>query len=418
MKRLLDPFKTEYFNNVSIQLIGTGIAQLIPFLVSPILTRLYQEENFATFTFFMAIVGVLVIPNGGRYYYAMVVPRKDSEAIDLGKLSFWLIIFYNCFLLLLIVFFYNHLNAFYALKGLWFVIPLYVAFFGIYNIVLYLSVRQKFFKENAIAKIAQTVSTSIFSIVLAFFGLINSGLIFGKIAGTVTSIPFFKAKLNLQTDAKRLVAVARKYIDYPKVTILPALLDVFSVQALIFFVGTYYSEETLGYLGLTNMILVAPMALIGVSFRDVFYQKAATFFNKKNYYKAKRLFLGSVFILFLIGGCIAFILYFFGKEIFSLVYGENWETSGSFAVILGFALWAKLCTSPLSSIFNATNQLKLLSAWQITYFFTTVITLLFTIVYFKLPIEQTLIVYTVHEVLIYALYFFIQKQALKKFKTH
>lgn len=416
MRRLLDQLRSEYFGNISIQLIGTGIAQLIPFLVSPILTRLYLEESFATFTIFMATVSVLVVPNGGRYYYAMVIPKNDSEAMDLGKLSFWLIIFYNCLLLVTIFFFYNELNRFYALNELWLLAPFYVALFGIYNIVLYLSVRQKFFRTNAIAKIVQTVSTSAFSIFFSFFGLTNSGLVFGKTIGLAASIPFFKVKLNLKTDIKQLKIVAKKYVDYPKLTILPALLDVFSVQALIFFVSKYYSVETLGYLGLTNIILVAPIALIGVSFRDVFYQKVATFFNQREYFKARKLFFGSASVLFAIGGVIALILFFFGEPIFSFVYGVNWVQSGKFAVILSFSLWAKLCASPLSSIFNATNQLKLLSLWQTAYFFTTGITLYFAVIYFELPIDRTLIVYTVHEVVLYTIYFLIQKQALEKFK--
>lgn len=417
MKRLLNQLRSEYFSNISIQLVGTGLAQLIPFIVSPILTRLYPETSFATYALFMAIAAVLIVPNGGRYFYAIVIPKDDDEALEIGKLSFWLVLLYNGLLLLLVLLFYKPLNRFYELDGLWFAIPIYVAFFGIYNIALYLSVRRKLFRTNAIAKIVQTASAAIVGIVLSFFGLIFSGLILGKLAGVITSIPFLRVKLNLKSDLSNLMAVAKTYVDYPKVTILPSLLDIFSVQALIFFVGLYYSDETLGYLGLTNMILVAPLALIGISFRDVFYQKIAVLFNEKAHKKAKKLFFGSAIILFLIGGVVTAILFFFGEPIFSFVYGSNWIISGKFAVILGFAFWAKLCASPLSSIFNATHQLKSLSIWQTTYFFTTITTLYFAIVLFKLPIEETLIIYTFHEVFLYTLYFFMQNQALKKFKT-
>lgn len=417
MKRLLNQFKSEYFSNISIQLVGTGIAQLIPFLVSPILARLYPETGFATFAMFMAVVAVLAVPNGGRYFYAMVIPKEDEEALDLGKLSFWLVILYNSLLFIAVALFYNQLNQFYQLDELWYAIPFYVAFFGVYNIALYLSVRRKLFKTNAIAKVVQTASTAMVSVALSFFGFLFSGLVLGKVIGVITSIPFLKAKLSLKPDLPKLKAVAKKYIDYPKVTILPSLLDIFSVQALIFFVGKYYSEETLGYLGLTNMILIAPLALIGVSFRDVFYQKIAVLYNEGAYARGKKLFLGSAAFLFVIGGIVALLLLFFGEFIFSFVYGDNWLPSGKFAAILGIAFWAKLCASPLSSIFNATHQLKLLSVWQTIYFFTTVTTLYFAIVYFESAIDQTLIIYTIHEVLLYTLYFFMQKHALKKFKT-
>lgn len=416
MKRPFNQFKSEYFGNISIQLIGTGIAQTIPFLVSPILTRLYPESGFATYTFFMAVVAVLAVPNGGRYFYAMVIPKKEDEATDLAKLSFWLILAYNFILLLIAFAFYNELNKFYELNELWYAVPLYVAIFGVYNVFLYLSVRKKYFKNNAVAKIVQTASTAVFGILFSFLGFLFSGLVLGKIIGVITSIPIFKAQPKLNFDIPRLKTVAKKYIDYPKVTIIPTLLNIFSTQALIFFVSRYYSEETLGYLGLTNMILIAPLALIGVSFRDVFYQKIAVYFNERAYAKARNLFLGSATILFLIGVIIAMIMLFFGETIFAFVYGENWITSGRFAMILGFAFCAKLFASPLSSIFNATHQLKLLSVWQTTYFFTTITILYFAVVFLKLPIERTLLVYTIHEVALYTLYFFIQKRSLEKFK--
>jgi len=417
LKRIFDQFRTEYFGNISIQLIGTGIAQTIPFLASPILTRLYLESGFATFTLFMAVVSVLVVPNGGRYFFAMVVPKEDSEAADLARLSFWITLGYNFILLLLVVAFFSELNEFYSLNQLWYAVPAYVACFGIYNIYLYLSVRKKYFKNNAVTKIVQTTSATIFSIVFSYFGLLTSGLALGKIVGVMTSIPVFKAKPNLRSEWSNLKKVAKKYIDYPKLTIIPSLLDIFSVQALIFFVGRYYSEESLGFLGLTNMILIAPIALIGVSFRDVFYQKISVFYNRRQFKQAKKLFLGSAAILFGIGFFIAILLVFFGEVVFSFVYGDNWITSGKYAAILGFAFCAKLFASPLSSIFNATNQLKPLSIWQTIYFITTINTLYFTIVYFKLSIEKSLLIYTVHEVILYLLYFFMQKHTLNKFKT-
>lgn len=417
MKKLLNHFKSEYFSNISIQLVGTGIAQLIPFLVSPILSRLYPETSFATFALFMALVAVLTVPNGGRYFYAIVIPKENEEAMDLAKLSFWLVIAYNILLLLIVALFQTYLNEFYALNGIWYLIPFYVAFFGFYNIALYLSIREKAFKTNVISKIIQTASTAIASIVLSFTGFLFSGLVFGRVVGVLTSIPFLNIKFDLNTDWNKLKAVATKYIDYPKITILPSLLDIFSVQALIFFVGSYYSQETLGYLGLTNMVLIAPLALIGISFRDVFYQKIASLYNERNYSKGKKLFLGSSGVLFLIGGFIAVVLFLFGEPIFVFVYGKNWLPSGRFAAFLGIAFWVKLWASPLSSIFNATSQLKLLSIWQTLYFFTTITTLYFVIVYFESTIEQTLIYYTIHEVFLYTLYFFMQKHALNKFKT-
>ncbi len=407
---------SEFTKNVSVQVAGTALAQLIPFLISPILARLYSEESFAILAIFMAIVGVLVVPNGGRYYFAIVSPEKESDAKNLAVLSIWATILYNILLLIVILLFYPTLNTLYELNILWFVVPVYVFTNGLYNVALYLSVRHKRFRQNAIAKISQTTGGSFISILMSYIGYIYSGLIIGKIAGLFVSIFFFKVKFHFKGHCRDIKKVARYYVDYPKITIIPALLDVFSLQALIFFVGHYYSKEQLGYLGLTNMILVAPVALIGVAFRDVFYQKVSRYFHERNYLKAKSLFQSSAALLVVIGGLSAILLFFFGEVIFEFVYGSRWQTSGQFASILSLSLMVKLVASPLSSIFNATNQLKLLSFWQILYFFTMTTTLFISASINKVSIENLLIVYTVHEVILYLLYFILQSKALTKFK--
>ena len=66
--------KSEYFGNLSIQLIGTLIAQLIPIAISPLLSRLYKQDAFAILAIFMAVIGVLNVPNAGRYNIAIVKP--------------------------------------------------------------------------------------------------------------------------------------------------------------------------------------------------------------------------------------------------------------------------------------------------------------------------------------------------------
>ena len=414
MKVIENLFRSEYIKNISIQVLGTGLAQFIPLIASPILARLYTEEGFAVFSLFMAIVAVLIVPNGGKYHLAIVLPKKDKKAVCLAELSFWITIFYNLFLFVIILLFYSILNEHFTLGNIWFVIPIYVVFFGIYSIVLYLSVREKSFKRNALAKTIQTSTTTICSILMSFVGLFFSGLILGKMMGLITSIPFFKVKLELGMNFKKLKSVAREFSDYPKLTIVPALLDIFSLQALVLFVGTYFSEATLGYLGLANIILVAPAALVGYAFRDVFYQKASAYTQKKEIEKVKKLFLKSALVLFIIGALFALVLFLFGEEIFVFIYGKNWRMAGLFSSIICFSIWGKLVSSPLSTIFNVTNNLKLLLIWQIVYFFTTIITLYLSIVYFNLSIILVLVVYTIYECLIYIIYFLLQLWTLKK----
>ena len=71
---------------------GTGIAQVLPFLATPLLTRLFKEEEFALYTSFFAIASIFAVAVGGKYQMAIVLPKKDSDANKLLTLSVYITI--------------------------------------------------------------------------------------------------------------------------------------------------------------------------------------------------------------------------------------------------------------------------------------------------------------------------------------
>lgn len=405
IKRII---KSNYIGNLSIQLVGTFIAQIIPIVISPILSRLYKEEAFATLTLFMAIIGVLAVPNAGRYNIAIVRAKDEKEAEELYQISIIITILYNLLLLLLIFILYSYLNKHYKLDLLWYFIPFGVFLFGVYNTGLFYYIQKKLFIKNVKAKIVQTIISSIISIGIIYLGFRLYGLVIGRILGLLTSafmlFRFFKIKFNYETFKETLL----KYIDYPKLTIVPTIMNIFSLQALVLYVGLYYSESDLGFLGLANMVLVAPIALIGTSYRDVFYQKVTELFNKKKILKAKSFFLISALTLFVLAILLSCIMFFGGEFLFSFVYGDTWKKSGTYASILVFATAIKLVVSPLSVVLNTTGRLKWLSLWQISYFISLNLTLYLSISKLELSIKEVFVVYAVHETIMYALYFMLQ----------
>ena len=163
------------------------------------------------------------------------------------------------------------------------------------------------------------------------------------------------------------------------------------------------------------MVLSAPLALIGASYKDVFYQKIAALMNEKRHREALVFFKKSAVALFVMGLPICLVLYFFGEPLFGFVFGDKWSRSGAFASILAFSFVAKLVVSPLSSIFNATNTLRVASKWQVLYFISTFVTLLYCAAILKLPVEQLLVVYVIHEIILYGIYFIMQHSTIKAY---
>ena len=408
--------KSEFSRNVSSQILGTGLAQLLPFLATPLLTRLFSEQEFALYTSFFAVASIFAVAVGGKYHLAIVLPKEERNARKLFVLSIYITLAYAVIIALFLPFFHGFFPE--SLDNVLYYVPVYVLFFGIWSAYINISIRHKTFKTNAIAKVLQATGYIIAAIGIGFSKIMMFGLIIAKITGTVASWLFLSQKST--TSFKwmafgNLKEMAKTYIDYPKYGIWPAFLNTISLQALVLILTKFYTTDDLGYFGLTLMVLSAPLALIGASYKDVFYQKIAALMNEKRYKEALAFFKKSAVALLTMGLPICLLLYFFGEPLFGFVFGEKWSRSGEFASILAFSFAMKLVVSPLSSIFNATNTLRIASKWQVLYFISTFVTLVYCASILKLPVEQLLLVYVIHEIILYGIYFIMQHSTIKAY---
>ena len=408
--------KSEFSKNVSSLILATGLAQALPFLATPLLTRLFSEEDFALYTSFFAVASIFAVAVGGKYHLAIVLPKTEEDANKIFTLSIYLTVGYAFAIALFLPFFHRFFPE--NLGNVLYYVPLYVLFFGIWSAYINISIRHKTFTNNAIAKVLQAIGYIVAALGLGFSKIVTLGLVIAKITGTVASWLFLSQKSTTHFKLMafgNLKEMAKAYIAYPKYGIWPAFLNTISLQALVLILTKYYTTDDLGYFGLTLMVLSAPLALIGTSYKDVFYQKIAALMNEKRYKEALAFFKKSAVALLAMGLPICLLLYFFGEPMFGFVFGEKWERSGEFASILAFSFVVKLVVSPLSSIFNATNTLRTASKWQVLYFISTFVTLVYCASILKLPVVQLLMVYVVHEIILYGVYFWLQLRTLKGF---
>jgi O-antigen/teichoic acid export membrane protein len=53
--------RSEYTKNILTLITGTGVAQLIPVAVSPIITRLYSPEDFGLIALYQSLVAIISV---------------------------------------------------------------------------------------------------------------------------------------------------------------------------------------------------------------------------------------------------------------------------------------------------------------------------------------------------------------------
>ena len=157
-----------YFSkDLGILLSGTLIAQAIPVLVSPMLTRLYTPENFAGLAILMAWFNPLSYLASGRYEIAVLLPKEDTEAIKLVRVSsLWSIGVSLIILIISIFYFVLHPLPLASIpnKTVFFALPFLILFVGHFQPINYWLQRKKQFKS--ITKILLVVIVLVIAILL------------------------------------------------------------------------------------------------------------------------------------------------------------------------------------------------------------------------------------------------------------
>ena len=352
---------------------GTTIAQAIPIAISPILTRIYTPKDFGMFALYMSVASIISVVATGRYELAIMLPKKDEDAINIVALSI-IISFFVSFIALLIVFFFNAqittLLGNPQISSWLYFIPITVLLTGIYQSFNYWSNRKKEYKRLATSRIIQSGTTASSNLGMGFGGFGSSGLILGGVLGqgvataVLGKMVWGEDKYRLK-EVKRLklFALIKRYKKLPIFNLPNALIDGVRLSGISILIAKFFTISTLGQFSLAWKMLQTPISLISSSLSQVFFQKIST--AKKNNLDSivKKFIIKSIIIAL----PIFMIIYFYAVDIFILVFGENWRLAGDIASILSPWLFLSFIVSPLSQIFIILNKQEIVLLFAIFY---------------------------------------------------
>ncbi|WP_419773857.1 lipopolysaccharide biosynthesis protein [Halarcobacter sp.] len=404
--------KSEYTKNIFILLTGSFIGQLIPVLLSPIVTRIYSPEDFGIFALFFAVVMIIGNIINARYEHAIMLPKEEKEAINIFALGVLISFFISIILQLSIFLFYNDF-VFYTNKDItyWlYLVPFSTFFIGFFNLLSQFNNRKKNYKDISTATVYK-------SIILVFsqisIGLIKPGS-FGLVFGEIFSRVFANYKLlkNIieekiffsSISKKELFFVAKKYKEFPLYNLPSSLADIITSHLAFILFPKIFSLGISGSFLLAQKIIFLPSSLIAKSVSHVLFQKMTENINLN--IKNMPLLIGTIKKLFLIAGPISFIIYFYSPYLFTFIFGEQWKSAGEIAQYLSLIFFITFLSSTVSITLIAYRKLKTLAKWQYLYFCSSI---LFFSVFFVLEVElyDFLFYYVIHECIIYSIYLFI-----------
>lgn len=355
---------SEFHKNVITLMSGAIIAQIIPFIFSPVLSRIFSVKDFAQLGIFSSIVTITSVVATGKFDYAIMIPKDDDDASTLLFVSFLLSIIYIFVLSFICLIFGNFLvdNTNYVfLKDSLYLIPIAVFTVTSFSTLNYWVTRSKEYKVLAHNKVIKNLTTTSSSILIGFSRIIEGGLIIGQYLGIgissfILGLQLFKDKrlIKNKLSFKKAKNIIIQYKDFPIFALPHNLMEALSTHMPILLLSGWFSSDVVGGYFFSSKILSIPMILIGSSVAQTFYQEFTDIINSRG--DAKTFLLKTWQHLFLIGIIPLTTIFFFGDHIFVFIFGDQWHTAGNISQILSISILFSFISSPTSSTYTVLRK--------------------------------------------------------------
>ncbi|NOT84681.1 MAG: oligosaccharide flippase family protein [Methylococcaceae bacterium] len=392
---------------------GTALAQAIPALTSPILTRLYSPEDFGLWAIFLAMTYAILPVVSGKYEIAMATVKEQKEVCLLYEVSLWVTVVVSSLGYLLLLEYAEEILNLLDKKNLgdWvFAIPFLLCLLGIFNILSYVANSQKKYALISKNKIIQAVVTAMVTIGMGLLGSGFIGYVIGYVFGTLLAnihgmhrLKIDIRLLSLLEFSKDKKNIAFKYKDFPLFNASSSLLSGFQQRIPFFFIAPYFSDAILGNYMLMFQVAFAPLSFVAFSISQVNLKKVVELIHSGE--NITRYLFKLTGVLLMIGLIPTLVSVFYAPQIFTVIFGKQWSQAGTYLQILMPAFAIQFIVSTLSSTLDATQHNKLGALWKVLAFISTLS--VFMVIAPRKDFESLLYANLINTSVIYLLYYFI-----------
>ncbi len=366
-----------FVRNVFLLTAGSALAQSITFFFTPFLTRLYSPEVFGILGVFMSFVSIVSPVAAFCYPIAIPIPRFDSDAITLARLSILIGFFVSLIMGLVFYFLGTSIVSIFNLKGLkhfLFLIPLILFVNVVLQVMQYWFVRKNAYKASAKISIFHSGITNVAKLILGYISpsaitillvtilgnlLYTFLLIFNK-KGLRLRLTFLKpttVRLFLQSH----YSIAIKYHDFALFRSPQVFINAISLSFPVLILSAYFGPASAGFYTIANLAIVVPSMIIGKSVSDVFYPRIV---DAKRKGENISLIITKATLAMVVIGAIPFLIVFlYGESIFGFILGDDWLFAGKYASWLSIMLFFGFINKPVVSSIPVLN----LQLWLLKY---------------------------------------------------
>jgi len=345
--------ESAFLKNILVVMAGTGMAQVLGVLLSPVISRLFSPSDFGISGSFGAIAGIIAAGATLDYSQAIMLPKEKAQAINLLALSFFStgVISVLCLLFCLVA--PATASGLMKTNGVWALALLVLATVvsGVNQSCQAWAIRVKAFKRTSASQVIRSAATNGSRLGFGFLkmgapGLIVSGILgnfFASINLVRVTLPDLKA-LREQIRWDRMKRLAKEFHDFPLYSASQNVINALSSGLPVLLLTRYFGIATAGAYAFGMTVMETPIGLVLSALRQVLFQKASETHHLGRNLAA--LFVRTTAVLFAMALVPMVVLIIWAPPIFAWLFGPQWHMAGTFAQSLVIWLAVVFCNLP------------------------------------------------------------------------
>lgn len=350
---------------------ATLVAQALPLLVTPWLTRLFDPAAFGVYAVWFAVVMAVSIVGSGRYELAAVLPETDEDGARVVVVS--------------LVVLAASVVASAAVGGAWYLLagrspviglgpllalaPVSIAAMGVYQSLSYWYTRKEMFGGLSVLRVVQAAGVAGASVAAGYVTHSAAGLALGWTAGQVLCAVVATARVGgdvargmrgaSREDLRGLAATHR---EFPLVNAPHALLDGLREAGFAALFASAFGVAATGQYSLSSRAARTPASFLGQSIAQVFYRWTSDVRGSGDLLSGR--IRKAMRLLVLVGAPVAVLVAVFAPALFAWVFGPQWRSAGTYTAMLSPALLASFVIAPFTYVPAVTGNLR--TAFRLT----------------------------------------------------
>lgn len=398
---------------------GGAIGQALIVAASPILTRLFDPAEFGVYAIYTSLVIIVGSVACLRFDVPIPVPRRDTTATSLGRLSSISLVSVAGIAGLGTITFlwFGQDNISIDLAPWWGGLLVFVGIvgYGGYQLLNYWAIRRRLYKELGQTRITRGGMQVAIQVGAGALGAGAGGLIVGHALGHLFGFfaigrDFLSLLRRTKASCARLRWTARRYRSYAMFSAPAALLSSVTMQLPAVLLALFYGPVVAGIYAVAQRVIATPASIVGTAISQVFMGETMKL-ARTSASKMRRAYTRALILSAIVGVLPIGLIAAGGPWLFGLVLGSEWVEAGRFVRVMSAMFAVQFAVYPVSQTLHAIERPDLQLFFDAMRMFLGIGTLLI-LGWSGVPALGTLLGYSLGMVIAYCLYIGLGYRAL------